>query len=95
MTLTTGSSDALGAVVLAQNSAAPESKKGGSASGGSSGVLGPGPICFAGGVGECVHAFDLRGGSAKPLYELSTGNCCVVYMAWHEVGGWHVDSAQL
>ena len=43
-----------------------------------------GLLCFAGGAGEAVWAWDLRGGQARALYELSTGNAHVHSLAWHE-----------
>ncbi|WIA21424.1 hypothetical protein OEZ85_000638 [Tetradesmus obliquus] len=54
-----------------------------SSSSGSS-QLGPGLHCFAGGTGQSVWAWDLRGGAAQALYELSTGNLDVTALAWHE-----------
>ncbi|WIA41720.1 hypothetical protein OEZ86_009065 [Tetradesmus obliquus] len=54
-----------------------------SSSSGSS-QLGSGLYCFAGGTGQSVWAWDLRGGAAQALYELSTGNLDVTALAWHE-----------
>lgn len=59
------------------------------ASGGSStsedrSQLGPGMVCFAGGTGQGIWAWDLRAGQARVLYELSTGNMVVHGLAWHE-----------
>ena len=45
--------------------------------------LGRGMICFAGGANESIYAWDLRGGHARPIYELSTGNQTVKGLAWH------------
>ena len=45
--------------------------------------LGQGMMCFAGGANQSIYAWDLRGGHAKPLYELSTGNQTVESLAWH------------
>jgi hypothetical protein len=67
------------AVVLAANTSSSSS----SSSGGSS-TLGAGMFCFAGGVGQSVWAWDLRGGQGQVLYELSTGNLEVNSLAWHE-----------
>jgi hypothetical protein len=40
--------------------------------------------CFAGGTGQSVWAWDLRGGQGQALYELSTGNLDVDALVWHE-----------
>lgn len=37
-----------------------------------------------GGEGENICAWDLRGGHARVMYELSTGNSLVMSLAWHE-----------
>jgi WD40 repeat protein len=57
-----------------------------SSSSGSSngGQLGTGMYCFAGGTGQSVWAWDLRGGQGQALYELSTGNLDVDALAWHQ-----------
>ena len=78
VTLTNGSTEVLNAVVLASSSGA-----GGGGSGGAT-ALGAGMLCFAGGSGEAVWAWDLRGGQARPLYELSTGNMTVQSLVWHQ-----------
>ena len=76
VTLTNGSTEVLNALVLA-----PSSGAGGS---GGATALGAGMLCFAGGQGEAVWAWDLRGGQARPLYELSTGNMTVQSLVWHQ-----------
>ena len=76
MTLTSGSTLPLTAVALAK--ASPPS------AGARPQLLGDGLICFAGGAGEAIWAWDLRAGKAKPLYELSTGNMSVSSLSWHE-----------
>lgn len=61
ITLSSGGSDPLFALALA-----------GGVPGG--GLGGGSMVAFFGGAGESVWAFDLRGGQAQALYELSTGN---------------------
>ena len=78
ITLTNGSTEVLNALVLASSSGA------GSGGGGGATALGAGMLCFAGGQGEAVWAWDLRGGQARPLYELSTGNMTVQSLVWHQ-----------
>ena len=101
VTLTNGCSTSVFAVVLAANSSAsgtgssaaaaaesgPSRSSSNSIGGGNQ--LGASMLCFAGGEGESVWAWDLRrvgsGGSrAQALYELSTGNMIVNALAWHE-----------
>jgi WD40 repeat protein len=55
-----------------------------SSSSSNGGQLGAGMYCFAGGTGQSVWAWDLRGGQGQALYELSTGNLDVDALAWHE-----------
>ncbi|KAG2486784.1 hypothetical protein HYH03_014583 [Edaphochlamys debaryana] len=71
VTLRGGSTEALNDVVLLGGG------------GGERGRLGAGAVCFAGGGGESIWCWDVRAGSAQPLYELSTGNLEVLALAWH------------
>ncbi|KAG2430885.1 hypothetical protein HXX76_009858 [Chlamydomonas incerta] len=77
VTLTAGGTMPLSAVCLAA------SEGGGDGAGGGAGALGAGLLGFAGGANESIWCWDLRGGAARPLYELSTGNCHVQALAWH------------
>jgi hypothetical protein len=82
VTLAGGSTECMYTVTLASNNS------GGVAAGASSSSsqLGAGMYCFAGGVGQSVMAWDLRGGQGQVLLELSTGNLDVNPggLAWHE-----------
>jgi WD40 repeat protein len=55
-----------------------------SSSSSSGSQLGSGLYCFAGGTGQSVWAWDLRGGQARVLFELSSGNLDVSALGWHE-----------
>ena len=79
ITLTNGSTHILNSLVLA--SANPGS---GAADGGLGSTLGAGMMCFAGGAGEAIWAWDLRGGQARCVYEMSTGNTIVESLVWHQ-----------
>lgn len=78
LTLVTGGTKRMNAVVLASSSSG-----GSSGSTGGSNQLGAGLMCFAGGVCESVWAWDMRAGHAQALYQLSTGNQWVSSLAWH------------
>ena len=74
---------------VAGNAAAACAGPSSSSSIGGGNQLGASMLCFTGGVGESIWAWDLRrvgsGGSrAQALYELSTGNMIVNGLAWHE-----------
>ncbi|GIL66444.1 hypothetical protein Vafri_19955 [Volvox africanus] len=87
VTLTGGETWQLNAVVLASAGGSGSGGDGGGGGGGSSGgPLGAGMVCFAGGEGESIWSWDLRGGHARPMYELSTGNTQVLSLAWHATG---------
>lgn len=90
----TGGEEPLQAVALAANRGSGSGSTGTESAGvrtsrpaavtSSSNQLGAGMLCFAGGVGKCVWAWDLRNGSAQSLYQLSTGNLKVEALTWHE-----------
>ncbi|GIL69727.1 hypothetical protein Vretimale_10178 [Volvox reticuliferus] len=82
VTLTGGETWQLNAVVLASAGGGA----GGGGGGSSGGSLGAGMVCFAGGQGESIWSWDLRGGHARVMYELSTGNTQVLSLAWHAAG---------
>jgi WD40 repeat protein len=94
VTLTCGATYPVNAVVLVANEPSTSSSCGSGSSvasgaGASSSTargnqLGAGMICFAGGVGESVFAWDLRASRAQALYELSTGNQIVNALGWHK-----------
>jgi hypothetical protein len=73
--LTTGVGDPMHAVVLAANNSS-------SSSGASQ--LGAGMYCFAGGMGQSIWAWAVRGGQGQVLFQLSTGNLDVNSLAWRE-----------
>jgi WD40 repeat protein len=96
VTLTCGSTFPINAVVLVANEpssscgsgvrsrSATAAAAGASSSSARGSRLGAGMICFAGGVGESVFAWDLRASRAQALYELSTGNQIVNALGWHQ-----------
>jgi WD40 repeat protein len=77
ITLAGADNGSLEAVALVSNNATSSSSS-------DSGQLGAGVCCFAGGTGQSVWAWDLRGGQGQALYELSTGNLDVDALAWHQ-----------
>jgi WD40 repeat protein len=77
ITLAGGSDREMHAVAFVANNPSSSSSSSGS-------QLGSGLYCFAGGSGQSVWAWDLRGGQGRVLYELSSGILDVTALGWHE-----------